>query len=193
MRSFLCSARAAAPHALAAPYRRAARHAPCAPAAATPMGRSACALKAMCVLTSAAHVCCLLRCCFAQPYSGSPANFAVYTALLQPHDRIMVRRCARGARRTPSTVSNPRADASSLRAATGPGPAVRRPPDARLLHRCVAAAAPCAAQSQSHCCCATCADVVVPPYLFTQLAARRLAPRPSTSSRCRTSWTPPPG
>merc|ERR1712070_1256281 len=24
-----------------------------------------------------------------QPYSGSPANFAVYTAMLQPHDRVM--------------------------------------------------------------------------------------------------------
>ena len=24
-----------------------------------------------------------------QPYSGSPANFAAFTAVLQPHDRIM--------------------------------------------------------------------------------------------------------
>ena len=24
-----------------------------------------------------------------QPYSGSPANFEVFTGLLQPHDRIM--------------------------------------------------------------------------------------------------------
>ena len=24
-----------------------------------------------------------------QPYSGSPANFAVYTALLKPHDGVM--------------------------------------------------------------------------------------------------------
>ena len=24
-----------------------------------------------------------------QPYSGSPANFAAYTAVLSPHDRLM--------------------------------------------------------------------------------------------------------
>lgn len=27
--------------------------------------------------------------CNVQPYSGSPANFAVYTGLIQPHGRIM--------------------------------------------------------------------------------------------------------
>jgi len=27
--------------------------------------------------------------CNVQPYSGSPANFEAYTALMKPHDRIM--------------------------------------------------------------------------------------------------------
>ncbi|KFO85161.1 hypothetical protein N320_06742, partial [Buceros rhinoceros silvestris] len=35
-----------------------------------------------------------------QPYSGSPANFAAYTALLQPHDRLMGLDLPDGGRKT---------------------------------------------------------------------------------------------
>ena len=39
-----------------------------------------------------------------QPYSGSPANFAVYTALLRPHDRIMGLDLPSGNNNTPPSV-----------------------------------------------------------------------------------------
>ncbi|PPD98990.1 hypothetical protein GOBAR_DD03979 [Gossypium barbadense] len=39
-----------------------------------------------------------------QPYSGSPANFAVYTAVLKPHNRIMDWICLRPVTRRMGTV-----------------------------------------------------------------------------------------
>ncbi|KAJ8797015.1 hypothetical protein J1605_001825 [Eschrichtius robustus] len=41
-----------------------------------------------------------------QPYSGSPANLAAYTALLQPHDQIMGLTCPMGGRLTHGYMSD---------------------------------------------------------------------------------------
>ena len=42
-----------------------------------------------------------------QPYSGSPANFAVYTGLLKPHDRIMGLDLPDGGQYVICSVGNP--------------------------------------------------------------------------------------
>ena len=92
-----------------------------------------------------------------QPYSGSPANFAVYTALLNPHERVMglgarppcriasavtasPNACACHARLPPLfgrlfSDASSRPCASLRRVLCSCRPALGRSPDARLLHR----------------------------------------------------------